>query len=71
MDWQQQARRLLKAELARKELSYKELARLLEGIGVHETERSLQSKVGRGTFSFVFFLQCMKAIGVTKVELEP
>jgi hypothetical protein len=30
---------------------------------------ALSNKVGRGTFSFAFFLQCMKALGVNNVSL--
>ena len=69
MNWKMEARRALRVELVRKEISYKVLAALLEKIDVHETERSIQNKMARGTFSFAFFLQCMKAIGTTKVDL--
>lgn len=70
MDWQAEAKRRLKVELVRKDVSYKVLADRLEKIGVPETERSIQSKVARGTFSFAFFLQCMKALGVRNVDLD-
>jgi hypothetical protein len=41
---------------------------------VEETERSIASKISRGAFSFAFFIQCMRAIGVEQVdvsEVEP
>lgn len=38
--------------------------------GVSETERSIQSKIARGSFSFVFFMQAMKAIGTKNVNLD-
>jgi hypothetical protein len=37
---------------------------------VKETERNLSNKIGRGTFSAVFLLQCMEAIGVTAIHLD-
>ena len=70
MNWQTEAKRRLRAELVRKGVRYKTLEQLLQQMGVNETERSIQSKIARGTFSFAFFLQCMKAIGTTKIDLE-
>lgn len=70
MNWQTEAKRLLRIELVRKNISYKVLAGLLEKAGTVESERSIQGKLARGTFSFAFFLQCMKVIGTTKIDLE-
>jgi hypothetical protein len=43
----------------------KELSRALETVcGIDIDPKALSNKVGRGTFSFAFFLQCMKALGV-------
>lgn len=69
MDWNVEARRILQAELARKGLTYKGLVRLLEGIGIEENEKSVANRIGRGTFSFAFFLQCMRALEVKVVRL--
>lgn len=70
MNWHTEAKRLLRIELVRKNISYKVLAGLLEKAGATETERSIQGKLARGTFSFAFFIQCMRAIGTTKINLE-
>jgi len=70
MRWENEARRIVKAELVRRGVTYEALAKRLQGIGVTETERSIANKMSRGTFSFVFFLQCMKAIGVNSVSLD-
>lgn len=64
-DWIGEARLILKGELGRKGLTYKELSLRLELLGVRETESSIQSKLSRGSFSFVFFLQCMTAAETT------
>jgi hypothetical protein len=57
-------------ELVRENLGYKDLSRLLEGIGVSIEPRILTNKVARGTFSFVFFLQCMHVLKVETVHLK-
>lgn len=68
-NWNQEARRVLRAELARKDVSYKRLVQLLGNIGVEETQSSITNKLSRGSFSFAFFLQCMAAIGKTTIEI--
>ena len=46
------------------------MSRALETVcGVEIDPKALQNKAGRGTFSFAFFLQCMKALGVKNVSL--
>jgi len=46
------------------------MAHRLQAMGVYETERSVANKMSRGTFSFVFFLQCMKAMGASSISFE-
>ena len=61
-DWNQEARRILKFELAKRDLTYKQLLKKLQDVGVEgETERSIVNKVSRGAFSFAFFLICIHA----------
>lgn len=69
VDWQLDARRLLRAQLALKDMRYKDLSRALEAIGIDESPKVLSNKISRGTFSFAFFLQCMRALGVRTVTL--
>lgn len=68
-NWNQEARRVLRAELVRQDVSYKRLVQLLGAIGVEETQSSITNKLSRGSFSFAFFLQCMTAIGKPTVEI--
>lgn len=68
--WKDEAINVLKAELARSGVDYKELVKRLEAIGVEETYQSIANKINRGTFPFYFFLQCMKALEVDRVRLE-
>lgn len=69
-DWQARVKGLLKAELSLRGLSYADLADRLAQIGVKENRRNITNKIGRGTFTAVFFVQCMEAIGVKTIRLE-
>jgi hypothetical protein len=68
--WEDRARRLLKAELARADISYRELAERLKKHGLKETEASIANKISRGTFSATFLLASLVAIGTENVRLE-
>lgn len=70
MDWNDEAYRLLKRELVRRKVTYARLQKQLAALGVEETERSIASKISRGSFSFAFFVQCMRAIGVEQVDVR-
>jgi hypothetical protein len=69
-DWQAHVKGLLKAELARRNLSYADLADKLAEIGIKENRRNLTNKIGRGNYSAVFFVQCLEAIGCKTIHLE-
>lgn len=69
-DWAKKIKGLLKSELKRRHLGYKELAEKLEAVGVKETERNLANKIARGSFTAVFFIQCLTAIGCHTVRLD-
>jgi hypothetical protein len=68
-EWADRARRFVKAELKRAEVSYAELARRLEEHGMKETEASITAKLNRGTFAATFFLATMKALGRENINL--
>ena len=69
-DWQAKVKGILKAELKRRDLSYADLAKKLAEIGVKDEERNISNKIGRGSFSAVFFVQCLQAIGCTILHLD-
>jgi hypothetical protein len=69
-EWANRARRFVKVELKRAEVSYAELARRLKEHGLEETEASITAKLNRGTFAATFFLATIKAIGRQTVNLE-
>lgn len=63
------AKRILRAEMVRRDVSYDDLANLLGEAGVKETNKSLRSKLSRGSFTADFFLQALNAMGVTSLRL--
>ncbi len=69
-EWEERVKGLLKAELKKRGLSYKDLAEKLTAIGVPETDRNLANKISRGGFTAAFFIQCLVAIGCTVLRLE-
>jgi len=50
-------------------MSYAALREALANIGVEDTEGAIKSKMSRGRFTAVFFLQCMTAIGVEWLQI--
>jgi hypothetical protein len=69
-DWAELAKGLLKAELKRRNLGYRDLAEKLTALGIAENERNLANKISRGGFTAAFLLQCMAAIGVQNLRLD-
>jgi 3-mercaptopyruvate sulfurtransferase SseA len=70
IDWHAKVKGLLKAELKRRNVSYRELAERLETVGVRETERNIANKISRGGFSAAFFVQCLTVAGCNTLHLE-
>lgn len=54
--------RFLRSELTKHGITHEQLAKLLEKQGVLYSKSSIDSKLSRGTFSAVFFMQCLMAI---------
>jgi hypothetical protein len=70
-EWRGIAKGMMKAELKRQNLTYDDLAKRLNSMGLEESEASVRNKVSRGTFSFVFALQAFEAIGVQLIAYRP
>ncbi|WP_218016836.1 DUF6471 domain-containing protein [Sphingomonas mali] len=69
-EWEDKVKRLLKAELARKGMTYADLVGKLADIGVMDSEPNIRNKISRGKFTAVFLIQCLEAIGVTSLKLD-
>jgi Domain of unknown function (DUF6471) len=68
--WENRAKRFLKAELARAEIGYRELAERLAKHGLKETEASISNKISRGTFPATFLLAALIAIEAEIIRLD-
>lgn len=69
-EWEDRVKRLLKAELARKGITYAQLAGKLADIGVMDSEPNIRNKISRGKFTAVFLIQCLEAIGASSLRLS-
>ncbi len=69
-DWEARARGIVRAEMARQNVSYSQLRERLEALGVREDERNLRNKVSRGKFTAAFMLQCLAALGSPSLRLD-
>ncbi|MFC2950698.1 DUF6471 domain-containing protein [Marinicaulis aureus] len=56
--------------MARRNLSYEDLAQKLQSIGIEESPKNLSNKIGRGSFTAGFMLQCLEALGCTSLRLD-
>lgn len=68
-EWNEKATNLLKSEMARGGVSYDELINRLRALDIDESYKGIANKINRGAFSFVFFMQCMKALEISEVRL--
>lgn len=69
-EWADKARRFIKAELKRADITYAELARRLNEHGLEgETEASVNSKLVRGTFSATWLLAVLAVLGIATLAV--
>jgi hypothetical protein len=68
--WEEKAKGLLRAKMAKKGAIYASLVNGLAAIGVDENERNLRNKVSWGKFTAGFFLQCLSALGASQLHLD-
>ena len=69
-EWAEETKRLLRAEMSRRGVTYEDLAERLAGVGVQDTAVNLRNKVARGRFSATFLLQCLSAMGARTLRIE-
>jgi hypothetical protein len=69
-EWAEDVKRLLRAEMTRRGVTYDGLSERLATIGIEDTAVNLRNKVARGRFSAVFLIQSLAAMGVPELHLE-
>ena len=68
-EWAIKAKNILKAELKRKGVGYRELAEKLTEMGTEIGEQGVANKISRGGFSASFMIQCFEAIGEREIRI--
>ncbi len=69
-EWTAKVKGILKAEIARRHLTYADIVAKLAEIGVTDTDVNIRNKISRGGFSAAFFVQVLVAIGCHTVRLH-
>mgnify|MGYP000571586752 CR=1 FL=1 len=70
-EWQDRVKGLLKAELAKRNINYVQLAGMLaEAYGSTESSQNLSNKIARGKFSAVFMVQVCDVIGCNQLTFS-
>ncbi len=67
--WARRSRNLLKGELVRRGVSYSDLCGRLKQMGIKDTPENIRNKINRGTFSALFLLQALEAIGCKSLNI--
>lgn len=68
--WENTAKELIEREMIQGRISYKQLSRMLEELGIHESPDQINRKVTRKRFSAAFFVACLRAMGVEAISLK-
>lgn len=67
--WEDLAKELLVAEMGKRRMTYKALARRLEAYGIDELPDQINRKVNRKRFSAAFLLACLAAMEVKSIAV--
>ncbi|MBW5290329.1 MAG: hypothetical protein Rsou_1565 [Candidatus Ruthia sp. Asou_11_S2] len=69
-NWKDYTKGILKAELAKRNISYTELAKMLGDRGIEESPQNISNKIARGTFGAIFMMQVLDTIGCDKLFID-
>jgi hypothetical protein len=74
--WDDEARRIIRSEMERRGVTYRQLVQLMRESGEvvsvpNLTERTLTSRITRGTFTFSFALEILRAMRATELDIRP
>jgi hypothetical protein len=68
--WYSVATKILRAEMAKRNLTYEEMVNNLREMGVDINVGNLRVRVSQGAFSAALLIQCLRAMGVKNLLLE-
>jgi len=69
--WTGGVSKILKTEMKKRGITYAELSSKLDQMGIEITADDLRVRASRGTFGAALFVQCLMAMGVTTLHLDP
>ena len=69
-EYGERVKRLLRAEMVRRGISYEMLSEKLGSVGLHDTPVNLRNKVSRGKFTAAFLLAACEAMGADTIRLS-
>jgi hypothetical protein len=58
------ARQFIKSELAKRDINYVQLSKLMKDKGYQETPDTIRTKIHRGSFSFSFVLELCDSLNL-------
>ena len=59
-----QARQFIKSELAKRDINYVQLSKIMKDKGYQETPDTIRTKIHRGSFSFSFVLELCDSLNL-------
>src|ERR1700730_339073 len=68
-EWAEDVKRLLRAEMTRRGVTYEQLSEKLAAIGIADSPVNLRNRVARGKFTATFLVQCLAAMGVRSLRI--
>ena len=68
-EWAEEAKRILRAEMARRGITYDELAKSLPKLVSKQSPPSLRMTINRGRFRAMLLLQCLTAMGCRSLRI--
>lgn len=68
--WEETAKELIRGEMIDRDISYKQLSRMLKELRIDESPAQINRKVTRKRFSAAFFVACMRAMGVETIPFK-
>lgn len=68
--WANLAKGILRAEMARRSITYENLSEKLAEMGIQDSAVNIRNKVARGGFSAAFLIQALRAMDVREVRID-
>jgi hypothetical protein len=58
------ARQFIKSELAKRDINYVQLSKMMKSKGYNENSDTIRTKIHRGSFSFAFLLEVCDSLDI-------